>query len=192
LGDKGKKVNGVYTIGSCVMVDAMICPGADLSNAWPAGANDGAFANATLTGANLADANLMGRRMRNSNLAGADLSGAELEGTDLTRANLSGADLSMANLNKANLHQANLIGTNLRYASVDDATLSQVKTDRTTTCPDGTPGPCTGGGWSAPAKHTGEIPAIEPCRVIHPGDRAGLGFSSPTRRGGLQRHQRHE
>ena len=84
-----------------------IMPGADLS-----------YAN--LNRANLMAANLSRANLEDTSFGYADLSGADLTDADLTDANLRGA----------NLNRANLIGANLR-----DASLSGVKADSRTTCP---------------------------------------------------------
>lgn len=94
------------------------------------------------------------------NLAGVVLTPAKLEGVDLTGANLFEANLYFADLQKAKLGGANLVNANLGKAQLKDATLAgadltganlQYATDvnfagatttSTTTCPDGTAGPC--------------------------------------------------
>ena len=81
-------------------------------------------------GCDLQDANLSGLTAMNGDLKGADLRGAKaykanLRFADLTNANLTGTDFTGADLKKT-------IGAQLAGAT----------TDTTTTCPDGTAGPC--------------------------------------------------
>lgn len=64
-----------------------------------------------------------------------DLRGANLIGADLYGAQLQEADLTGAALNEANLEMANLEGA----IGVD---FTGARTDRRTTCPDGSSGPC--------------------------------------------------
>jgi hypothetical protein len=100
----------------------------------------------------LASVNLDGTSMRRSNLSNADLRGASLVGADLfkavlSHASLAGADVAGANLTSvdltgANLTGANLEGTRLTNAVLRDALLGGARTDASTTCPSGTPGPC--------------------------------------------------
>lgn len=100
----------------------------------------------------LAGMNLDGTSMRRSNLSNADLTGASLVGADLFKAllshaslassDLSGANLTSVDLTGANLTGANLSGTRLTNAVLIDALLDGAKTDTSTTCPNGTPGPC--------------------------------------------------
>lgn len=77
----------------------------------------------------------------------ADMSNASLYRAVLDQADLSGADLSGANLTRATLNGADLSNTSLLSADLTDATFSLanttgVLTDASTTCPDGTAGPC--------------------------------------------------
>jgi uncharacterized protein YjbI with pentapeptide repeats len=64
-------------------------------------------------------------KLANANLTDANLYGARLPGADLTGAVLEGANLEMADLTGA-------VG----------AVLAGARTDKRTTCPDGTAGPC--------------------------------------------------
>lgn len=87
--------------------------------------------------ADLSDASLAG-----ASLAGADLFKARLTAASLTQANLDGAKLTSANLDGADLTGASLIGAMLINATFVGARLEGARTDVTTTCPAGTPGPC--------------------------------------------------
>jgi len=110
--------------------DTGACAGCDLSGAdlmaLHADAGDLSFSNMTgaelyrssLSGANLAGAVLVDANMRHAQLAGADMSGAVLSGADLSGANLSGANMSAV------------------------LTDTYTNTDASTTCPDGSAGPC--------------------------------------------------
>ncbi len=100
----------------------------------------------------LVSAPLDGTSMRRSNLSKADLTGASLVGADLFKAvlnqaslagaNVAGANLTSVDLTGANLTGANLEGTRLTNAVLKDAVLDGARTDMTTTCPNGLPGPC--------------------------------------------------
>ena len=90
------------------------CPGCDLS---------GAFLDAVVA---------EGGDLWNTNLRGASLYRAKL-----SQANLSGADLTGANLMRVSLYGADLTGAILAQAKTTGAF-----TDTTTTCPDGSAGPC--------------------------------------------------
>lgn len=98
------------------------CPKCDISNE--------SFVRLDLTGVNLTEANAAGASFYRT-----DLTNAQLAGADLSKANLSWADLT-----NANLGQANLRGANLAHA-IGAATAGSIS-DETTTCPDGTAGPC--------------------------------------------------
>ncbi|HWO21410.1 MAG TPA: pentapeptide repeat-containing protein [Kofleriaceae bacterium] len=87
--------------------------------------------------ANLCDASLVG-----ASLARADLFKAALTGAVLVRANLDGAKLTNARLGGADLTGASLIGAVLTNADLAGAKLDGARTDATTTCPSGDPGPC--------------------------------------------------
>jgi len=65
-------------------------------------------------------------------LSNASLQGALLWDSNLVETSFAGADLTGAELLGANLYAADLTGANL----------AGVITDATTTCPDGSPGPC--------------------------------------------------
>jgi uncharacterized protein YjbI with pentapeptide repeats len=78
-----------------------------------------------LSNAPLGGINAPNARLANANLTGANLYGAKLAGADLTGAILDGANLEMADL-----------------TGVVGAVLGAAKTDKRTTCPDGTAGPC--------------------------------------------------
>lgn len=81
-------------------------------------------------GCDLSRAALGGIQAPNAKLANANLTGANLYG-----AKLAGADLTGAILDGANLEMADLTG-------VVGAVLGTARTDKRTTCPDGTAGPC--------------------------------------------------
>ena len=98
------------------------CAKCDLSNA--------DFMRQDLTGVNLTEANATGASFYRANLTNATLAGA----------NLSKANLSWADLSNANLGQTDLRGANLAHA-IGAATAASI-TDETTTCQDGTAGPC--------------------------------------------------
>ena len=79
-------------------------------------------------------------------LGGANLGGAYLKDTNLSYTNLSNADLSgatltgglsFANLSGANLQNANLSNANLSGAWLRTATLTGVKANSSTICPNG-------------------------------------------------------
>lgn len=88
-----------------LIVQAMDCPGCDLSGA--------ILRRADLRGANLAGANLEGASFHAANLAGADLSGANLTNTNFNRATLTQANLSGAELSGAMMYEARLDGADL-------------------------------------------------------------------------------
>jgi uncharacterized protein YjbI with pentapeptide repeats len=81
-----------------------------------------------------------------------DLSSSYLKGLRAASGDLSNASLQSANLRDANLEEASfagadltgaeLLGANLYAADLSGANLAGVTTDATTTCPDGSPGPC--------------------------------------------------
>jgi uncharacterized protein YjbI with pentapeptide repeats len=73
---------------------------------------------------------------------GANLARASLAGANLFGLNLSSATLASANLSNSNLSRVNLDGANLTSATLTGATLTRVRTTATTTCVDGTKGPC--------------------------------------------------
>lgn len=114
-----------------------------------------------LAGRSLVRANLSGETLSAGddrvNLAGVDLtestvvrtklSGVDMSGAKFNRAILDGSDLSGANLSGADLTAAVAKGVNLTGANLQNAILAGVKTDATTTCPNGDPGPCTGPDW---------------------------------------------
>lgn len=86
-----------------------------------------------------------GLDLKGVSLAGANLTGAVFYKADLTNANLAGADLTKAVLPFANLSNANLGGANLAGANLTNAVaadLSAAITTDTTTCPNGSAGPC--------------------------------------------------
>ena len=94
-----------------------------------------------LGGANLGGAYLKDTNLSYTNLSNADLSGATLTG-GLSFANLSGANLQNANLSNANLSFASLSGANLSNANLSGAwlrtaTLTGVKANSSTICPNG-------------------------------------------------------
>lgn len=134
--------------------------GADAHNAYMGYAN---FAQADFTRANLS-----GTSFRAAHLDGATLVNANLTSTDIyaamaDKANFAGADLTdgslyQTTLNGANFKGAILIRTNVSWAQLDGTDFSGTDltgavfnwnwlllgaiTDATTTCPDGTGGPC--------------------------------------------------
>jgi uncharacterized protein YjbI with pentapeptide repeats len=90
-------------------------------------------------------------RFRNTHQCdGCDLSEAALGGIQAPNAKLSNANLRQANLYGAKLRGADLTGAildgaNLEMADLTDAigaVLGTARTDKRTTCPDGTAGPC--------------------------------------------------
>lgn len=81
-------------------------------------------------GCDLSDAHLGGIQAPNAKLANANLTNANFYGGNLRDADLTGAILDGANLEMVDLTGA--IG----------AVLGTAKTDKRTTCPDGTTGPC--------------------------------------------------
>jgi hypothetical protein len=94
----------------------------------------------------------------NSSCPGADLSsargyrgvltGEDLSGMNLSGANLAGVDLSWSVLKGTNLSGANLRWARLDFADVDDANFAGAKTSWSTTCVDGSSGPCSGTSWT--------------------------------------------
>lgn len=134
---------------------------------------DGRFMGADLKGVNLTGANISGALFtrspdgtgsgtdwfhwgtapRDTSLVTADLYRASAYRTDFRGADLTGADLSFAFLRGADLR-----GAKLKDAIVDGADLIGAKTDATTTCPDGSAGPCVGGVWDG-------VPATTPVVV---------------------------
>ena len=78
-------------------------------------------------------------------LSGARLGGIQAENADLSNANLTDAFFYGANLRGANLSGAVLTGADLEMADLTGATgavVADARTDKRTTCPDGTAGPC--------------------------------------------------
>ena len=79
-----------------------------------------------------------------------DLRGAFLDGANLNEVNVTGADfrdasLYLAQLKGAELKDATFSGANLNGANLNGAkhaNLAGAKTDKRTTCPNGTSGPC--------------------------------------------------
>jgi hypothetical protein len=118
----------------------------------PCDASNWLALNPDLRECRLASVNLDGTSMRRSNLSKADLTGASLVGADLFKAvlsyaslagaNVAGANFTSVDLTGANLTGANLEGTTLTNAVLTDALLDGARTDASTTCPNGTPGPC--------------------------------------------------
>ena len=93
----------------------------------------------------LSSANLSGLISPGADLRNADLNYAVLYKVRLNKANLDGATLKGANLAGANLTGAHLTGADLSGANLRGsigALLADARTDATTTCPDGTNGPC--------------------------------------------------
>lgn len=88
------------------------------------------FANADLTGVNLAKANLQGINLAKANLYRTNLEEVNLNGANLADANMQEVKLSSAkaygaNLIGANLHAAILLGINFTGTHLDKARLSQ-------------------------------------------------------------------
>lgn len=100
----------------------------------------------------LAGAALNGTSLRRSDLSNADLRGASLVGADLFKAvvrqallagtDMAGANLTSVDLTGANLTGASLAGARLTNAVLSGAILEGAKTDTSTICPNGAPGPC--------------------------------------------------
>jgi uncharacterized protein YjbI with pentapeptide repeats len=105
---------------------------------------------AALRFADAADPDHVARFRNTRQCAGCDLSGAQLGGINATNAKLANANLAGANLYGARLPGADLTGaildgTNLEMADLTGAVgavLAGARTDKRTTCPDGTAGPC--------------------------------------------------
>jgi uncharacterized protein YjbI with pentapeptide repeats len=95
-----------------------------------------------LDGEQLRRANLSDASLHGASLLRADLFKAALTGAVLTRASLDGAKLTSARLGGADLTGASLIGAVLTNANLAGAKLDGARTDATTTCPSGDPGPC--------------------------------------------------
>jgi uncharacterized protein YjbI with pentapeptide repeats len=93
-----------------------------------------------LAGVDLARQNLKGVSAAQANLEGASFYRADLGGANFGGANLSKANLTMADLSNTNFGNANLAGANLSGST--GAALAGATTTETTTCPDGTAGPC--------------------------------------------------
>lgn len=105
------------------------------------------FSSTTMIRTNLSGADLTGAWMpraalNDANLSGARMSHAVLQLADLSGANLRGADLSSANLQSVLVEGADFTGANLRGATMRDTYGDLAVSDATTTCPDGSPGPC--------------------------------------------------
>ncbi len=79
-------------------------------------------------------------------LSGANLGGIQAPNAKLLNANLKNANLYGGNLRNADLSGAMLDGANLEMVDLTGATgavLGGAKTDKRTTCPNGTAGPCS-------------------------------------------------
>jgi uncharacterized protein YjbI with pentapeptide repeats len=91
-----------------------------------------------------------GRNLAGQNLSGFNLNGAVLAGANLTNSQLSFVDLTGADLKNANLAGATVKGMNLTGAKLNGAQFAGAiwdkdkppRTDGTTVCPNGKPGPC--------------------------------------------------
>ncbi len=91
-----------------------------------------------------------GRNLAGQNLSGFNLNGAVLAGANLTNSQLSFVDLTGADLKNANLSGSTVKGMNLTGAKLNGAQFAGAiwdkdkppKTDGTTVCPNGKPGPC--------------------------------------------------
>ena len=92
---------------------------------------------ANLSGANLPDANLFKTYLFQANLSNANLSNAGLMNANLRRVHLAHANLSGAWLAGANLSPANLSNADLSDANLGKATLTGVKGNTSTICPNG-------------------------------------------------------
>ena len=160
-GDSDAVVEAAFTYAGCVFSPGVDCQGQDLTGVSKALTDSGlTLAGISMAGANLRTTNWSKVDMTKISLEDANLTYATMVGTNLTdaklmRASLPGAVLVGANLTRADLTGANLTGAvlngaNLTGAIVTGATLTKVKTSSKTTCPDGTPGPCTGGAWPTP------------------------------------------
>ena len=101
-----------------------------------------ALSGAALDGANLRRAQLSLADLSDAHAAGVDLFNASLEGATLIRADLSGANLTAADLSDANFADADLRGARMTNATLTGASFEGVKTDSTTICVTGQPGPC--------------------------------------------------
>lgn len=121
--------------------------------------------NQYLYGASFGPADFRYADLSRTNLAQADLGGADLTGADLVRANLTaanlaGADLSDAELAGVGMPRADLRGANLRNANLNGVIATGALTSSSTTCPDGSAGPCVTGVFApAPAR------TINNCRI---------------------------
>lgn len=100
-----------------------------------------------LSGYDLRNMVINGSVMTQTNFSEADLNGAQivnsvLDGSLFIDATLTGANFSFSSLIDADLSGSDLRGVNLNEANLTRATLTGVVTDDTTTCPDGSQGPC--------------------------------------------------
>jgi uncharacterized protein YjbI with pentapeptide repeats len=128
----------VRDLGACTLTD-LDMSGWNLARA--------SFSSTVMIRTNLSGADLTRAWMPRAQLIDADLSGARMSGVilnsgDLTGANLRGADLSSANLTSVNIERADFTGANLRGAKMGDTYPDDTVSDATTTCPDGSHGPC--------------------------------------------------
>lgn len=131
----------------------IVLDGADLRYAslYRFNAPDGSFVDAKLQGADIVGdytrAKMHGADLRADRLMGTFVE-AQLQGADLSGADIQMSDYRRANLIKAKLNNALVYGTDLRGADLTGADVqglrygNTAKTDATTTCPDGKPGPC--------------------------------------------------
>jgi uncharacterized protein YjbI with pentapeptide repeats len=108
----------------------------------PSESHSSTITGAVLVGANLAGGTLVAASLAGANLQDANLAGATLRFADLRRANLRGANLAGADLRYALLSEADVRGTqfdvDLRPAKhLNEAALSRVTADATTSWPDG-------------------------------------------------------
>lgn len=103
------------------------------------------IAERTCVGCSFANEFMSAAKLEGANLKDAGLSLANLYFADLKKANLTNASLRGANLQKAQLDEAVLTGADLDGANLTHATganFAGAITTASTTCPDGTAGPC--------------------------------------------------
>jgi uncharacterized protein YjbI with pentapeptide repeats len=105
---------------------------------------DGAkFVDSVITDSSFAGASLVGADFTRARFDGALFDKAVLDDAVLTGATLREVAFTGALLRKANLSGADLRGTNLEGAVLTGASATAALTDSTTTCPNGSAGPCT-------------------------------------------------
>lgn len=105
---------------------------------------DGAkFVDSVITDTSFASASLVGADFTRARINGASFDKAVLDDAVLTGATLREVALTGALLRRANLSGADLRGTNLEGAVLSGASVTGTLSDLTTTCPNGSAGPCT-------------------------------------------------